>query len=99
MSDKRKHTARVVYAPNARRKDGMAGFARNWNPASFGGELRPDRSCQFVDCEVRSVRGNYCAEHAVVMYADKQSTDAKTRPVPVGLLLDSNACHSPVCDE
>lgn len=75
MSEKRKHTARVVYAPNARRKDGMAGFARNWNPASFGGELRPDRSCQFVDCDERALRGNYCDLHAAVMYSDKQSAE------------------------
>ena len=57
----------------------MVGFARNWNPASFGGGLRPDRSCQFVDCDERcderALRGNYCAEHAVVMYAAKKSAE------------------------
>lgn len=53
----------------------MRGFGRNWNPASFGGELLPDRSCQFVDCEERALRGNYCKEHAVVMYAGKKSAE------------------------
>jgi len=96
LNKKRKHTARLTTAPQVKRENG---FARNWHPFSFGGELPPDRSCQFVDCEVRSVRGNYCAEHAVVMYSDKQSTDANPRPVPVGLLLDLNTWNSPVCDE
>ena len=72
MPIKRKHVARVVSMSLARRKDGMVGFARNWHPLSFGGELDADRTCYWTYCEERSTRGNYCAEHALVMYAAKK---------------------------
>tara|TARA_R110002012_G_scaffold313944_1_gene526204 strand:- start:343 stop:537 length:195 start_codon:yes stop_codon:yes gene_type:complete len=50
-------------------------FIRDWKPTSFGGELPPDRSCQFSECGERALRGSYCNVHAAVMYSDKQSAE------------------------
>ena len=73
MASKRKHVARKVSGSISPRQDGMVGFARNWHPLSFGGELDADRTCYWTDCEQRATRGNYCAAHAAIMYAAKKS--------------------------
>ena len=51
----------------------QVGFARQWNPTSFGAGLNNERTCQWRlstadECGELSSRGNYCAKHAAIMY-------------------------------